>query len=226
MMKENRVGLTKKLKGYKGYSHDKRIRGFLSEIAKEKRDRSTGRLKDDPRIWPCDIELDPEENWWIRFVNEMEDVYPPYRLDTLSVSETRPAIDNILFLLNQYVEAREKKEGERWAEFDRIALEVTERMKGADRVLVRHTLLPGVLGPTLKSGFHFGPAQGTVSPIYASLASFLQGPNARRLGKCLYCDGLFIGPDDRKRKYCPDTDHKNLYWQNVRYVKKDKQQSS
>ncbi|MDA0747862.1 MAG: hypothetical protein O2954_15175 [bacterium] len=55
------------------------------------------------------------------------------------------------------------------------------------------------------------PARSNLSGVYVSLALFLGGPSAHKLRRCPYCSSLFLRPKGYKNKYCPGTNHRDLF---------------
>ena len=63
--------------------------------------------------------------------------------------------------------------------------------------------------------FHLVPPGG-VTGMYMSIARFFDSKYIHRIRRCDYCNGLFIAPDNLKYKFCPGTDHRNVYWEENR----------
>ena len=120
-----------------------------------------------------------------------------------------PAVaDHIAGLLSRYLDTAESSPGEKLAEFEAIAAEVTEKIRA-------HVSVEGLaLVPNLRTDkppFYFG-TWGGIGAVYVSLARFLSSKYVERLRRCPYCKSLFVAPDNRKHKFCPGTDHKKRHW--------------
>lgn len=152
-----------------------------------------------------------EQRRWISSVN---------RREYGAVSE------DIVRILNRYLDIRKKDQDKasELLELTVIAEEITQGMSGG-----------GGIGPKLEPNLSYSPTVkrddpyhvGEIVPfflidpggpagVYMGLARFLSGEYGSRLKRCPYCGGLFIAPDDRRSSYCPDTDHKDLYWRKER----------
>lgn len=162
-------------------------------------------------IWPQTLKilysLGYDRAWWIGAVNRIAN-QDHWALSTAT---------HVLLLLHRYLSAREKNPKTRDEEFRKIAEEVTEKMKGAEHSLYSNpnfTPDADYRESTWRDDtipFTFEEDPGGIPAIYESLARFLASPFARRLERCKYCDGIFVSPDNRKRHFCPYTDHKKRF---------------
>lgn len=164
---------------------------------------------------PVQSFLPGEELWWISFVNRREWWDKEARPDFIE------AIDHILRLLGEYLDALGKAPEERERKMHNIASEITEKMRIQEGGLSFSLAVnPGYSSESdneTQTGqlFLFSPP-GDIAGYYISLARFLGGKYTRRLKRCRHCQGLFIAPDNHGFGYCPLTDHKDRYWQDER----------
>jgi hypothetical protein len=140
-------------------------------------------------------------------------------LHTLGDPNLEPEIkDHVHKLINRYLDSLEKKDlKERRADLDWVAEEIRKKIaKHRDEMI----FLPNPFyNPTAKDSdqgnvhpvtnvpfsYHFGIAGP--GRIYDSLARCFASLHVHRLRKCKHCRGLFWSPDNRKREFCPGTDH-------------------
>jgi hypothetical protein len=141
--------------------------------------------------------------------------------------------EDIVRILDRYLDIREKNQGIREEDQDRasellelvvIAKEITQKMSEGGGIGLKLEPNPRH-SPTAKRDdpFHVGEIAPffLIDPngpagVYMGLARFLSGEYGNRLKRCFCCSGLFIAPSDRRFLYCPGTGHKDLRWQKER----------
>ncbi len=122
----------------------------------------------------------------------------------------------MLVLLHRFLDSMPKERVERLSAFTEIAEEISGNLKLMDQTIVPNPQFsPDARWTDLAHAFEarpflFANIQG-VAGMYASLGRFLSGAFVGRLGRCHYCNGLFLAPDDSRHTYCPGMDHKERH---------------
>ena len=95
--------------------------------------------------------------------------------------------------------------------FREITGKITGRLKAVDQSLVPNPhFFPDACWTDLTQlieakPFLFANIEDVVG-MYASLGGFLASAFVRRLGRCRFCHGLFVIPDDGAYECCPNMD--------------------
>ena len=154
--------------------------------------------------------LSKEEAEWVRFLNLRE------WWEKEGQTSYVEAVDHMVVLMRRFLDSLHKDRGERLTTFVEIAEEISGKLKLMDQTVVPNPQFsPSSDWTDLTQSietrpFLFANIEG-IAGMYASLARFLSGAFVRRLGRCLYCNGLFLAPDDSRHVYCPETDHQEKH---------------
>lgn len=143
-------------------------------------------------------------------------------LHTLGDPNLEPEIKtHVQKVINRYLDSLEKKDlKERRADLAWVAEEIRKKIaKHRDEMI----FLPNPFhNPTAQdsdqANVPFSYDFGIAGPgrIYDSLARCFASLHVQRLRKCKHCRGLFWSPDNRKREFCPGTNHRDKYWSEKR----------
>jgi|GEM_PF-1360575 hypothetical protein len=137
---------------------------------------------------------------WLSFVEDRPG------LAGVDPTEIEQRANHINELLNRYLDSIEMKPNARDKERKAIGEEITA-------ILEKYSTTQ-ILSASIKDeppSFSFGGEFWGIGQIYVSLARFLSSEYLQRLGRCSYCKNWFVAPNNHKRKYCPNTDHKQKY---------------